>query len=79
MACCMSYIIIKELEPLAKNISCAEELYFDKKELVFIKKEQGFKKELNFNYPFLEYALSYVLNHAEKAQVGCYLQQVLVL
>jgi hypothetical protein len=36
------------------------------------------KKRLTFNYPFLEYASSYILYHAEKAQEGCITQQALV-
>jgi Ankyrin repeats (3 copies)/Ankyrin repeat len=79
MACCMSYIMMKELEPLAKNISYTEELYFDEEYLYFNEEELDFKKkELDFNYPFLEYTSSYVLNHAEKAQAECYLQQALI-
>jgi hypothetical protein len=49
VACCMSYIMIKDA-----------------------------KKKLAFDYPFLEYASTYVLYHVEKAQVGCILQQALV-
>ena len=46
-ACCLSYLLIKEL-PLAKDSSHA--------------------KELGFSYPFLEYASTYFLYHAEEAQ-----------
>ena len=46
-ACCLSYLMIKEL-PLAKDRPHA--------------------KELGFGYPFLEYASTYVLDHAEETQ-----------
>ena len=59
VACCMSYIMMKELEPLVKDMPHT-------------------KKELAFNYPFLEYASTYVLYHAENAQAGCITQQALV-
>jgi ankyrin repeat protein len=59
VACCMSYIMMKELEPLVKDISYT-------------------KKQLAFNYPFLEYASTYILYHAEKAQAGGVTQQALV-
>jgi ankyrin repeat protein len=51
----MSYIIMKELQPLAKDTSYT-------------------KKELALNYPFLKYASTHVLYHAEKAQAGCITQ-----
>lgn len=35
-------------------------------------------KRLTFSYPFLEYASSYILYYAEKAQEGCITQQALV-
>ena len=59
VACCMSYIMMEELEPLVKDIAYT-------------------KEELAFNYPFLEYASTYILYHAEKAQAGCITQQALV-
>ncbi|KAF8856734.1 hypothetical protein BDZ45DRAFT_691579 [Acephala macrosclerotiorum] len=46
-ACCLSYLMIKEL-PLAKDKSHA--------------------KELSCSYPFLEYASTYVLDHAKETQ-----------
>jgi hypothetical protein len=59
VACCMSYMMMKELEPLVKDMSCT-------------------KEELAFDYPFLEYAWTYVLYHAEKAQAGYITPQALV-
>jgi ankyrin repeat protein len=59
VACCMSYIMMKELEPLVKGMFYT-------------------KRKLAFDYPFLEYASTYVLYHAEKAQASCITQQALV-
>ena len=59
IACCMSYIAMKELEPFG-----TDRLHI----------EMG----LALNYPFLEYVSTYVLYHAEEAQVGCIAQQALV-
>ena len=59
ITCCMSYIAMKELEPLATDRS-------------------HIKMVLALNYPFLEYVSTYVLYHAEEAQVGCIAQQALV-
>jgi ankyrin repeat protein len=56
-ACCISYIMVGEPNPLAKDRSA---------------------EELNDNYPFLNYASTYLLHHAEKAQAGCITQETLV-
>ena len=64
VACCMTYIMMKELGPFANDITNT--------------KRHEFKEELGFNYPFLEYALTYVLYHAEKAQAGGATQQALL-
>jgi hypothetical protein len=58
MACCMSYVMMKELEPLVKFWTNV--------------------KELAFNYPFLEYASTYILYHAEEALKGCAVQRALM-
>ena len=63
-ACCMSYIMIKELDPSVEGMSGTD--------------SQDFGKRLAFNYPFLEYASTYVLYHANKAQEGGVAQRVLV-
>jgi hypothetical protein len=63
-ACCMSYIIIDELEPSVEGMSDTD--------------SQDFKNRLAFNYPFLKYTSTHVLYHANKAQAGGVTQQALV-
>ena len=58
MACCMSYIMIKELKPLVNDMP--------------------HRTKLAFNYPFLEYASTYILYHAQMAQVGCIAKHALI-
>jgi ankyrin repeat protein len=53
-ACCMSYLMIKEL-PLPEGRPHAD--------------------ELGSTYPFLKYASTYVLEHAEEAQARCIVQK----
>jgi hypothetical protein len=57
--CCMSWIRMKELEPLVKDMS------YTTAELVFV-------------YPFLRYASTFALYHAEKAKAGCITQKAVV-
>jgi ankyrin repeat domain-containing protein 50 len=56
MACCMSHIMMEELEPLVREPDA---------------------NELALNYPFLEYAVVYILYHAENAS-RCIAQQALL-
>ena len=63
-ACCMSYIMIDELEPSLMTMSNT--------------KSKDFKELLDFNYPFLEYAVTSVLHHVDKALAGGVMQRALV-
>ena len=63
--CCMSYIMMRDFEPVVERVSRLNEA-------------QSFDfdvRELRDNYPFLVYASKYVLYHAEKAQEGCVWQE----
>jgi ankyrin repeat domain-containing protein 50 len=61
-ACCMSYIMIEELEPSVMTMSDT--------------KSKDFREP--FNYPFLEYAVTSVLHHPDKAIAGDVTQQARV-
>jgi ankyrin repeat domain-containing protein 50 len=109
VACCMSYIMMKELELLAKDMkemvwepSKEESESMEKKlgenprhskfdwhsfreeqKLLWWEREDldekdKFKRMLEVRFPFLRYASTHILYHAEKAEADCVTQHALV-